>query len=108
MKRLGKLPPLKKRERPFEYRLRDELKKHDVWFFKIKPSRVGLPDRMAMGLGSWCLVELKREGEDLEPHQVTMHAEIRKRTGRRVLTVWTANMPGAVASVLAMLRNYSG
>lgn len=89
VKRLKKLPPLKRRERPFEYRLRDELNdKHQVMFVKIKPSRRGLPDRMAIGLGNMLLVEVKREGEDLEEHQKIMHRKLYHTSGKRVLTVW--------------------
>lgn len=88
MRKLKKLPPLKKRERPFEYRLRDELKKRGVMFVKVKPSVRGLPDRLAMGLGNMLLAELKREAGDLPDHQLAMHAEIKRLTRKRVLVVF--------------------
>lgn len=85
---LGKLRPLKKRERPFESRLRAELwRRHGVKFFKIKPTWTGLPDRMAMGKGASCLVELKRESEVLDDAQYIMHQLIYKMSGREVLTI---------------------
>lgn len=86
-RRLGRLPSLKKRERPFEYRLRDELKTRDIMFTKFKPSVKGLPDRLAMGNENMLLAEIKREGEDLEDHQKVMHARIYRLTGRRVMVI---------------------
>lgn len=86
---LSKLPPLRRRERPFEYQLRDYLwKEMGIRFIKIKPSMRGLPDRMAMGRRNWCLVELKREANELQEHQVLMHDEIYRLTGRSVITVF--------------------
>lgn len=84
--KLGKLPPLKKRERPFEYRLRDHLKKMDVMFVKLKPTVKGFPDRLAIGLGSMRLVEVKREGEDPDDVQALMHRDI-ARHGPEVIVV---------------------
>ena len=76
MKKLPKLPPLKKRERPFEYRLRDHLKKMDVMFVKCKPTIVGFPDRLAIGLGTMRLVEVKREDENPDDVQSLVHRDI--------------------------------
>lgn len=74
--KLGKLPPLKKRERPFEYQLRNYLKKRGVMFVKCKPTIVGFPDRLAIGLGNMRLVEVKREGEDPDDVQTLVHRDI--------------------------------
>jgi len=77
---LAKLPPLKRRERSTESKLMDELEdEYDILFVKVKPSRVGLPDRMALGHGEILLVELKREGEDLDETQKAMHADLARR-----------------------------
>lgn len=74
--KLGKLPPLKKREKPFEYRLRDRLKTMGIMFVKCKPTITGFPDRLAIGLGTMRLVEVKREGEDPDDVQALVHRDI--------------------------------
>jgi hypothetical protein len=78
-----KLRPIKKRERSFEYQLRDELRdEYDILFIKTKPTIEGFPDRLAIGFGGYganVLVELKREGEDLSETQKLVHAQLAKR-----------------------------
>lgn len=81
-----KLPPIKRRERPFEGRLRDRLKDYGVMFVKNKPTLTGWPDRTAVGFGELCLVELKRDFEDLDDEQEIMHREI-ARHGVGVLLI---------------------
>lgn len=76
VRKMPKLPPLKKRERPFEYRLRDHLKTMDVMFPKCKPTIKGFPDRLAIGLGTMRLVEVKREDEDPDDVQSLVHRDI--------------------------------
>jgi len=76
-----KLPPIRKRERPFEYQLRDELKRRRVMFVKTKPTIEGFPDRLAVGHGCTMLVEAKREDGRLSPTQVLVHRDIRRHGG---------------------------
>lgn len=76
-----KLPPIKKRERPFEYALRDELKRRRVMFVKCKPTIEGFPDRLAIGFGCTMLVEAKREDGQLSPTQKIVHRDIRRHGG---------------------------
>lgn len=89
-----KLPPLKKRERPFEYKLRDELKKRGVMFVKCKPTIEGFPDRLAIGYRCTMLVEAKREDGELSPTQALVHRDIRRHGG----FVHVAEGPGVKAA----------
>lgn len=105
-RKLKKLPPLKKRERPFEYRLRDRLRILDVMFVKAKPTRVGLPDRYALGHHNQLFVEIKREGEDLEEHQRVMHAEIHRLTNRRVVVVHGPDVEKSAQFIVRALKTW--
>lgn len=87
-----KLKPIKKRERPFEYQLRDRLdKSYGIMFVKTKPTITGFPDRLAVGLGEMCLVEIKRKDEGLSDVQVIVHRDLAKR-GIRVLVVFATDV----------------
>lgn len=96
-----KLRRLKRRERPFEYALRDELKLRGVGFVKLKPTIKGFPDRLALGNGRTKLVEVKREGEEARRAQVERHREMRKKYGVDVLVV---EGPDVKRAALAIVR----
>lgn len=81
-----KLPELKRRERPFEYALRDALVARGVMFVKLKPTIEGFPDRLAIAYGRTQLVECKRKGGELSDTQVLVHQQLAKR-GVNVLVV---------------------
>lgn len=100
--KLGKLPPLKKRERQFESRLRDHLKEVGIMFVKCKPTIVGFPDRLAIGLGAMRLVEVKREGEDPDEVQSLVHRDIEKH-GVEVVVVRGPNIRKAAATITQAL-----
>jgi|SRR5882724_4167853 len=86
---LSRLRPIKSKERSYEYRLRDHLEaNYPVFFVKSKPTRKSWPDRQATGYGQIRLVELKRQGEDLDEAQVIMHRELRSQ-GIRVVRIHT-------------------
>lgn len=86
---LSKLRPIKTKERSYEYRLRDHLEANwPVFFVKAKPTRKSWPDRQATGFGAIRLVELKRQGEDLDEAQVIMHREL-LRQGIKVVRIHT-------------------
>lgn len=76
---IGKLPPIRRRERSFEYALRDELASHEVMFIKMKPTIKGFPDRLAMSWrGRMRLVECKRSiDEALDHAQEVVHGDLR-------------------------------
>lgn len=97
---------IKKREKTFEYQLRDELKVSGVLFVKLKPMIDGMPDRLAMGFGEMKLVEIKREGEPLEKHQEAMHDMLLRRHGLTVITVWSPNVKDASRIVINGLNPY--
>lgn len=96
-----KLPELKKRERPFEYALRDQLKVWGVGFVKLKPTIKGFPDRLALGNQTTKLVEVKREDEEARRSQVERHREMRKKYGVDVLVV---EGPDVRRAALAIVR----
>jgi hypothetical protein len=100
-----KLPKLKKRERSFEYKLRDEIEKNgDVMFVKLKPTRTGFPDRLLVGFGKKFLVEIKRdENEELSDVQGVMHADLAKM-GIEVIVIYGP----VVSRALTVLRNVTG
>lgn len=98
-----KLPAIKRRERPFEYRLRDELKKRDVMFVKCKPTIEGFPDRLAIGFKAMQLVECKREDGVLSETQLIMHRDLRKR-GIFVLVVEGPSVKNAADRICERLR----
>lgn len=93
-----KLPQLKRRERPYESRLRDELKKQRILFVKCKPTVVGFPDRLAIGNARMRLCEIKREGGKLSDVQIARHAEL-KRHGIDVLVIEGPSVPNGVRAV---------
>lgn len=72
-----RLPELKKREKSFEYRLRDELKKLGILFVKTKPTITGFPDRLAIG-EKMKLVETKAKDGVLSDAQIICHRDLRK------------------------------
>lgn len=86
-RKLGKLPPIKKREIPFERRLQIELKRRDVSFIKLKPTVRGMPDRLAIGYGRMRLVEIKREDGDLSGVQKEFRKMLIDKHGVRVVVV---------------------
>ncbi len=96
-----RLPEIKKRERSFEYQLRDQLK--PIAFIKCKPTIEGFPDRLAIGLGAMMLVELKREGEDLSDIQRLVHRDLRKQ-GIDVLVIQGPDARKAANLIRAELR----
>lgn len=86
---LSRLRPIKTKERSYEYRLRDHLEaNYPVFFVKAKPTRKSWPDRQATGYGQIRLVELKRQGEDLDEAQAIMHRALR-RQGIKVVRIHT-------------------
>lgn len=101
---VSKMKAKKKRELSFEHALRDELAPAGVLFVKLKPTIDGLPDRLAIGFGEMKLVELKREGEPLEPHQKAMHEMLERRHGIRVVTVWSPDVKMASHAVIRALN----
>lgn len=96
--RLGDLRPLKRRERPFEYALRDRLKEMGVMFVKTKPTITGFPDRLAIGLGCLRLVEVKRGGGELSETQALVHRDI-ARHGPPVIVVEGPDVTAAADAV---------
>lgn len=105
MKRtLGKLPPIKRREIPFERRLQVELKKYGVLFVKLKPTLRGFPDRLAMGYGRIGLVEIKREDGELSDVQKTLRKMLREKYRTRVLVVRGPNVRDGARKIDAWLR----
>lgn len=90
--KLSKLRPIRKRERPFENRLRDALECERLLFVKSKPTRKGWPDRILIGFEKKRLVEIKREGADLSDAQVIVHRELWDRYRIRVIVIHN-NMP---------------
>src|SRR5688572_3671468 len=101
-----RMKAFKKKEKTFEYALRDELKACGVLFTKLKPMLDGMPDRLAGGFSEMRLVELKREGEPLEPHQEAMHDMLSRRYGLTVITVWSPNVKAAARVIVAALNPY--
>lgn len=97
-----KLPELKQRERPFEYRLRDELASQGIMFVKCKPTVEGFPDRIAIGRGHMRLVEIKREGEELSETQALMHKKLR-RLGTKPVVIFTGDVKLAAEHVIRAL-----
>jgi hypothetical protein len=100
------LPELKRRERPFEYALRDELKRRDIMFVKCKPTIEGFPDRLAIGHGRTRLVECKRKDGELSETQVIVHRDIARR-GVRILVVEGPDVKRAADIIELRLRRGS-
>lgn len=101
-----RLPELKKRERPFEYALRDELKRRDIMFVKTKPTIEGFPDRLAIAHGRTRLVECKRKDGELSETQVLVHRDLAKK-GVRVLVVEGPDVKRAADTIELILRRSS-
>lgn len=101
-----KLPELKRRERPFEYALRGELKKRDIMFVKTKPTIEGFPDRLAIAHGRTRLVECKRKDGELSETQVLVHRDLAKK-GVRVLVVEGPDVKKAADTIELILRRGS-
>jgi len=101
-----RLPGLKRRERSFEYALRDELKTRSIGFVKLKPTIKGFPDRLAMGYGKTYLVEVKREGEEARRSQVERHRELRKKYGIEILLVEGPDVKAAADYIEHRLSRY--
>lgn len=99
---LGGLRPIRKRERPFESRLQNYLEtNYAVLFVKAKPTRVGWPDRTALGFGAIRLVEVKRdEKAGPDDGQEIVHAQIKELTGRQVVIVHGGMRIEAAASIV--------
>ncbi|HTR71739.1 MAG TPA: hypothetical protein VMH41_16110 [Mycobacteriales bacterium] len=103
-----RLPPIKRRERPFEARLRDRLKVYGVLFVKNKPTIVGWPDRTAVGFGEVGLVELKRDFEGLDEAQEILHGQILRDHGVRVLLVQSGfGLESCALAVVGFLKDLS-
>jgi hypothetical protein len=86
---LERLRPIRSRERPYEYRLRDHIEaNYPVFFVKCKPTRKSWPDRQATGYGQIRLVELKVKGEDIDEAQRIMHKALLDQ-GIRVVRLHT-------------------
>lgn len=85
------LPDIKKRERPFEYALRDELASRSILFVKLKPTIEGFPDRLAIGFRRTRLVEVKQEAP-LSDVQKIRHRELKRDYGIEVLVVQGPNV----------------
>lgn len=101
------LPELKKRERPFENRLRDALKTHGILFIKTKPTRKGFPDRLAIAFGKTQLVEIKRDKDaELSETQALMHKTLRNH-GVRVLVVHGPDVEEAAYRIEQRLMGYT-
>lgn len=100
------LPELKRRERPFEYALRDELKRRGILFVKCKPTIEGFPDRLAIGHGRTRLVECKRKDGELSETQGLVHRDIAKH-GVRVLVVEGPDVKRAADTIELILRRGS-
>lgn len=98
------LPELKRKERSFEYALRDELKTMGIGFVKLKPTIKGFPDRLAMGFGNTRLVEVKREDEEARRSQVERHKELWKKYRIRVLVIEGPDVRHAAHLIEADLR----
>lgn len=101
-----KLPELKRRERPFEYRLRDELKRRDIMFVKTKPTIEGFPDRLAIGHGRTRLVECKAKDGELSETQKLVHRDLARR-GVKVLVVEGPDVRRAADTIERLLRRGS-
>lgn len=98
-----RLPELKRRERPFEYALRDELKKFGVMFVKCKPTIEGFPDRLAIAFGRTLLVECKRKDGELSETQVLVHRDLRAH-GVGVLVVEGPDVARAARKIVRTLN----
>lgn len=86
---LGRLRPIKTRERSYENRLRDHIEKnYPVFLIKAKPTRKSFPDRIATGYANIRLVEVKRKDEDLDVAQEILHRQLKKQ-GIKVIRVHT-------------------
>lgn len=104
MRKLGKLPTIKKREVPFERRLQRELKKHDVLFAKLKPTLRGMPDRAAIGFGKIRLVEVKKEDGELSDVQTEFHKMLLKDYGVLVVIVHGPDVKAAARKIIEWLH----
>mgnify|MGYP000973957381 CR=1 FL=1 len=102
-----KLPELKRRERPFEYALRAELKTRGVGFVKLKPTIEGFPDRLAMGHGRTRLVEVKREDGEARENQRIRHAELLRKYKVKVLLIEGPDVKRAADTIEMILRRGS-
>ncbi len=72
--------PLRRRQKegPVEKRLRKQCREHGMGCLKYtSPARAGVPDRLVIAPAATVLVELKKPGGVLEPHQANMHRKIR-------------------------------
>lgn len=94
----GRLRKLKRRERPFEYALRDALKPYGIMFVKCKPTIEGFPDRLAIASGEMRLVECKRENGSLSDVQKLRHRELRDH-GVKVLVITGPDVRAGVRAV---------
>lgn len=102
---LDNLPALKRRERPFENRLRTHLESyHAIDFVKTKPTRRGFPDRLAIGYRKVVFVEVKRDDdEELAAAQEMVHKELRAK-GHTVLVIEGPDVKQAARDVMNALK----
>jgi hypothetical protein len=106
LEKLKNLRPIKKRERPWENRLRDELEDNfPVMFTKAKPTRTGWPDRIAAGYGNLRLVEVKRDDEDLDEGQVIMHRQLLAMDVRVIVVKSSMGLKQAALRIVRGLKN---
>lgn len=98
------LPEIKRKERSFEYALRDELETMGIGFVKLKPTITGFPDRLALGHGRTRLVETKREGEEARRSQIERHNELYRKYKIRVLVVDGPDVKKAAQLIMLILR----
>lgn len=101
-----KLPRLRRKERTFEQSLRDLLEARGIMFVKLRPTRRGFPDRLAIEpAGSVLFVECKRdEKSGLSPSQKVVHAELRD-LGARVYLAVGPDAQRSAADIVALLRH---
>jgi len=100
-----RLPPIKRRERPFEARLRDRLKVYGVLFVKSKPTIKGFPDRIAIGFGRIGLVELKSQDGKLDESQIIFHHNVWRLHQVKILVVDSGmGIDGASKRVIRFLQ----
>ena len=90
------------RESPVETYLVKQCRKHGLLCLKFtSPARSGVPDRVIISPAAGTVfVEVKRPGATPEPHQVAMHAKLR-RFGGEVYVVDT--QPGVDALIATLV-----
>jgi len=98
-----RLRPIKRRERSFEYALRDELAKMGVMFVKLKPTITGFPDRLAIGACNMKLIETKAEDGEPSEGQRVLHEKILRDQGVEVIVV-KRNVRVAALQIYSALR----